>query len=427
MNKFAGHWLNALGTKLIGVAVFSVFLLLATVVVITGPQAEPAPKVEKSWPVSVISAMPHSIPPVLMSYGKLESRQFANLKTSLNAPVQSIVKAEGEWVNRGDLILQLDAAEVSLALQIAQANYQRSQAQLASVQAERDLANELTQHHRDLADYAQSNLRRFQELHSSSMISDADLDLARQQASERAMVLASHLSALADFPNRIEQQMAAVREANARMQQAELDLQQASVVAPFSGRVLSIHVAEGDRAIPGSTLVEVADYEQLEVRASVSAELGVRMRYALQKNKTIKAKAQLGSREVEFELDRLSGNIKEGQSGLDAFFNTPLNEALVIGSVINLVVSLPVEHEVIALPMHSLYENNRIYRVENNRLASIEVTRVGDYIDEQGNYRVLVRSDALQPGDSVMTTQLPTAISGLLVTPVAFLQDQADA
>ena len=364
---------------------------------------------------------------MLVTYGKLEARQSANLTTTLSAPVKKVVMPEGSWVNQDDLIIELDDAEAALALNAAQASYERSQAQLQSTRVEHLLADELTQHHADLATLAESNLNRYRELHERGMISDSVLDEVREQASERAMVLARHMSAVEDFPNKVDQQLTAVREAQARMQQAEMDLKQTAVRAPFPGRIISIGVAAGDRVSPGTALVEIADYEQLEIRTSVSAELGIRLRQALQAEQKIMATTQLGDQSVEFVLDRLSGNIKPGQSGLDAFFHTPMNQSLVIGSVMNLLVELPPEHEVIAVPMQSLYESDRVYRVENNRLNAISVTRVGDYIDDQGQFRILVRSDELKAGDSLMTTQLPVAISGLLVSPLALLHDQADA
>jgi HlyD family secretion protein len=419
--------LRRLGAKLSGVAIFGVFVGLATLTVISGPQAEPAQRQEKIWPVSVMSVHPETIPPVLATYGRLESSQVANLKTTLSAAVVRVARLEGEWVEAGDLIIELDAGEASLVLDGARAALARSRAQLASAESEFRLARELSVHHQELAEFAEANLRRFQELHRRSMVSDSALDEVRQQASERAMVLARHLSSVSDFPNQIAQHQAAIGEAEARLRQAELDLQQTQIVAPFAGRVVNIAVAAGDRTAPGLSLAQVADYERLELRTSVSADTGVRLRQALQAGQHIRASAQYGNEIIEFELARLSGNIRSGQSGLDAFFRTPVNETLVIGTVMNLIISLPDEHEVVAVPLQAIYENNRVYRVENNRLVAIEVMRIGEYRDDQGNYRVLVRSPRLQPGDSLMTTQLPVAISGLLVAPVAALEDQADA
>ncbi|MFP6807422.1 MAG: hypothetical protein VB957_09595 [Pseudomonadales bacterium] len=112
---------------------------------------------------------------------------------------------------------------------------------------------------------------------------------------------------------------------------------------------------------------------------------------------------------------RLSGDVKSGQSGLDAFFTTASDESLDIGRVINLKIILPTEENVVALPVQSIYEGSRIYKVEGDRLQGITIQQVGDYVDENGQYQILVRSSDIKFGDKLITTQLPRAITGLLV------------
>ena len=79
-------------------------------------------------------------------------------------------------------------------------------------------------------------------------------------------------------------------------------------------------------------------------------------------------------------------------------------------------------HAVTALPVQSLYENDRIYAVRTdagneNRLEAIAVERVGEVRAEDGQHRILVRSPAIGRGARIITTQLPRAIAGLLVEP----------
>ena len=76
------------------------------------------------------------------------------------------------------------------------------------------------------------------------------------------------------------------------------------------------------------------------------------------------------------------------------------------------------EPGVIALPVQAIYEGNRIYRVVNNRLEGVNVDAVGDFVDEAGRHTTLVRANAIGSGDQIITTQLPRAISGLLVEPI---------
>ena len=106
------------------------------------------------------------------------------------------------------------------------------------------------------------------------------------------------------------------------------------------------------------------------------------------------------------------------QSGLDAFFSldpesgAPLTA---LGRTVELSVTLPEQDHLVALPVQSIYENDRIYAVRNNRLEAITIERIGEMQTPDGQYRVLVRSAELSDGQSIITTQLPKAISGLLV------------
>ena len=87
--------------------------------------------------------------------------------------------------------------------------------------------------------------------------------------------------------------------------------------------------------------------------------------------------------------------------------------------MVDLRIRLPEEENVVALPIASLYENDRVYAVEDLRLKAITVERVGELHTPEGEFRVLVRAPELAVGLPVITTQLPKAVSGLLVAPSA--------
>jgi hypothetical protein len=63
-----------------------------------------------------------------------------------------------------------------------------------------------------------------------------------------------------------------------------------------------------------------------------------------------------------------------------------------------------------------VYGERTVYRIdEQHRMRPIAVERVGETRLADGTTEVLVRSDALQPGTEIVTTQLPNAIDGLLI------------
>jgi HlyD family secretion protein len=131
------------------------------------------------------------------------------------------------------------------------------------------------------------------------------------------------------------------------------------------------------------------------------------------------ASAEIAGQRLGFELSGLAGDVKAGQSGIDAFFRVAPDALIALGSVVNLTLALPEIHDVVPVPVHALYDNNRVYRIHDNRLQAVPVERVGEHLDDKGNFRVLVRSLDLRAGDQLMISQLPAAMTGLLVNPMA--------
>ncbi|NOX50574.1 MAG: hypothetical protein GXP16_08565 [Gammaproteobacteria bacterium] len=111
---------------------------------------------------------------------------------------------------------------------------------------------------------------------------------------------------------------------------------------------------------------------------------------------------------------RLAGHVRAGQTGLDAFFKSPQNSQT-LGRVFNLTIQLPAQSSLIAVPVQSIYANNRVYTVRDSRLVSYQIQRVGERETAESGYQILIRSDDIIDGEKIITTQLPRAITGLLV------------
>lgn len=411
--------LKKLGKKFTGFLLLVLSLFLGFIMIATGPSAEPLEKTERAWPITVMTAEPSDLPPTLLTFGRVEAKQVASLNTNISAPVSEVLVREGDRVEEGQLLIQLDALEGELTLNVAQANHDRNAALLASVKTEFELANSLTSQYQELNDIAQSKLGRAVDLNDRRMISDALLDEARQEASQANIVLQQHLSQVADYPNRIAQQQASVDESAAHLARAKLDLQQTQIRAPFGGRVIVSDVSKGDRVMAGATLIEIADYSGLEIRASVPSDIAYMLNQAMRNTRAVHASATVDGRALDFVLDRLSGDVKNGQSGIDVFFRSSGDETLDIGRVLSMTVDLPVEQDVLSMPVYALYENQTIYRIDEQRLQAVRYETVGDYVAADDELRVLIRSKEIEAGDQLLASQLPRAITGLLVEPIA--------
>jgi len=191
----------------------------------------------------------------------------------------------------------------------------------------------------------------------------------------------------------------------------------------------------------------MADASTFEVRASIPDQSAARVRDALDTSQSVTADVALneGSRRegsgLKLTLNRIAHNVRPGQSGLDAWFRfesespngaspqIAANPQSVptLGRVLNLTAILPSEPGLVALPGQAVYNSNRVYTVQNNRLQAATVQRVGEIRLASGDYQVLVRGVKLLGNADVMTTALPKAITGLLVNPIRppVAQDEA--
>ena len=400
----------------LGIAILAVGLALVIALIATGPKGTPAERIEKTWPVSTMIVEPRALSPTITAFGRVEANHIAKLRTTISAPVKEVLVKEGQWVHAGDLLVALEQVELQLLLEGREAELKRRTALLRSIRNDQALAESLTSHEEELNRIAQEKLERHEEIFRKKMLSEALFDEVRQQASERFIALQSHRARVLDFPNQIAQHEARVEQARITAERAAIDLAQSRIVAPFDGPVLSVLVAPGDRTTNGSTLVEIADASGFEVRTTVTGDASALMRQHLANHRPVIARSGVNGHTLLLELTRLSGNVKSGQSGLDAFFaltqTSPLPD---IGRVLDLQITLPPEPRAIALPVQSLYENDRVYLVEAGRLVGLHVERIGDFLTQDGEYWVLVRSSKLAAGHSIITTQLPRAISGLKV------------
>ena len=425
----------------IGGAMLAAAASLGTLIMATGPDGSAEPQIEKAWPVTVMRANPSELHPMFATYGRVEARTEAKLRTDIQAEVERVFVQEGEWAEEGELLIQMRADEIELRLREANAEAEKEAANLRSTEVEYEMMQQSSKHIENMHRLSQQTLARQQELADRKMIPQALLDSALQQAGRDTLEYQNHKRLLANFPSRVAQNSAALEVALARAARAQLELDKTQLRAPFSGPVLSVAVGPGDRTNNAVVLMTMADASSFEVRAAIPDQYSERIRQALDAGKPISAEVVAGDSAnsespKQLLLSRIAHNVRPGQSGLDAWFrfqqpapgttpegtmanaNTNPESLPALGRVLNLTTVLPSEPGLIALPGQAIYNNDRVYLVNNNRLQAATVQRIGEIRLAGGDVQVLVRGDKLNSDSDVMTTALPKAITGLLVEPI---------
>lgn len=390
------------------------FILLKSTAPNTPAQARQTPAVV----VKTISVNKQSISPEVMLYGRLESPVDSTLTAAIEAYVETLHVLEGDKVDTDSLLLRLDDTETDILLRQRQADVAEINAQIATEQAQLNNNRALLTTQQNLLDLTKKAVDRAQTLQDRKLGSQSLIDEALASQQQQQLALQQLQFAIVDQPLRIDALQAALKRAEALLDQAEVDLQRTQIRAPFAGRITDVQVAVGERVRAGDALLSLYDPQQLELRALIPSRYLNAVLQAFNNGQQVLGKAQVNGQPYQFLLRQLAGAVQTESGGREGLFTIEGDsESLALGSFVSLQLILPAQADLIALPFSALYGLDSVYRVTDNRLEALNVEKVGERLLANGEQQVLIRSPLLNDGDRLITTQLPNAISGLLVNP----------
>jgi len=208
--------------------------------------------------------------------GKIEPIHNFEAHAPISTTVKRLLVKEGEHVRKGQLVLQLDDADIRSQAAKAQAQIKAAQADQAGLKTGGTQEEVLTLNAqlvkaRSARDAAQRNLDALRRLQQEGAASpgevrvaedalrraQADLDLAEQKKKDRYS------------PPEAAKIQSQATEAQAAYDAAEDALAKSSVHAPFEGVVYSLPVKLGAFVQAGDLLLQEADLSQVRVRAFV--------------------------------------------------------------------------------------------------------------------------------------------------------------
>jgi RND family efflux transporter MFP subunit len=380
----------------------------------TAPKHDPNEVEEKAWPVSTVAPQVGTLVPQLNLFGRVETPNHASMSAAVEAPVLQLLVREGEYVKTGQTLLRLDSAEEVLRLQQRQADLRDAEAALATLQRQMATERDVLAHMRDLNALTQAKAERLRKLNSQSLVATERLEDTLQEVARQGIEFSLQQALVDNHPHRLAQAEAAVSRSRAQWLDQQLMVERTEVKAPFDGRVSRLAVSPGDRVRPGQELVSLYDTGALQVRVPLPSSSLALLKDALARGETITA--HLGGPGFTAELTELAGEVRSGSSGVDGIFRVVQSAGqLELGRAVDVSIELPAVHNAIALPLHSLYGNRRIYLVEQQRLVGHEVTTLGQRLDSNGELQVLVSAEGLGEGDAILSTNLPKATTGLRV------------
>jgi len=200
---------------------------------------------ENTIPVQVEKVNRGTVTHVVSGTGKIQPEVNVKISANVAARIIQLKVDEGDWVRRGQILVELDRRRYEAA--VTQAKAVLSSAKASLRQAEASLKN------------AKRALDRMQKLFKQGLTSEEQLDQAKTQYE----VQRSTSDAAKDR----------VVQAQAQLQQAEDDLSKTTIRSPIDGVVIQRNKEVGEIALGSQfqedVILQVADLSRMEVQTEI--------------------------------------------------------------------------------------------------------------------------------------------------------------
>lgn len=293
----------------------------------------------------------------------------------------------------------------------------RAQVQLGKIRLKSsDLA---LQKENELLKITESQSARAQELAAEGLLSKSDLDTSMETLKRQQLNINQSTLTVEENKISITQLEAQLMRASAQRDSAELAFARTRILAPFDGVLSEFNVSVGDRIGRGDDLMRLQNPAATEIRAQIPTSYAATVRDGLRDGVALTVVVSHQGSSVNAKLLRVAGQTRQNSGGVDAFIGFAEGAAVAgdlrLGSTVRVLLELPPEANVFAVPAEAIYGRDRVYTSQDSRMRSVVVERVGERITDNSKSLILLRSPAIADGSEIVVTKLSNAAEGLLI------------
>lgn len=256
-------------------------VLIAALVVLSGcgKEKEQAKEAEAPTTVMVEAAVYGAIDHVVTADAVLYPINQANVTSKISAPVKRVLVNRGDHVRTGQLLVELENADLAASANESKSQYEQTQAAFqtltgATVFEDKTKAQADVQSGQQTYDAAKKLYENRVALQKEGALAQKlvdDAKVAMVQAQSQIETAQRHLQALNQVSQResIRGAEAQVNAAKAHFENASVQVGYAQVRSPIAGVVADRSVYAGEMPASGSALVSIVDISKIVARANV--------------------------------------------------------------------------------------------------------------------------------------------------------------
>jgi multidrug efflux pump subunit AcrA (membrane-fusion protein) len=259
--------------------------LLAAAVILTGcgkakgKEEAGGEEHEAPTPVTVETAVRGAIDHLVVADAVLYPVNQANVTSKISAPVKRVLVNRGDHVRAGQVLLELESADLASAAEESKHQYEQTQAAYqaltgATAPDDRTKAQADVQSAQQTLDAAKKLYENRVAMQKEGALAQKlvdDAKVAMVQAQSQFETAQRHLQGLSEVGQReaIRGAQAQVNAAKAHYESATVQVAYAQVRSPINGIVADRPVYAGEMPASGSPIVSIVDISQIVARANV--------------------------------------------------------------------------------------------------------------------------------------------------------------
>ena len=338
-----------------------------------------------SVPVGVATVKQRDFPVYLTGLGSVTAFNTVSLKTRIDGQITQVNFVEGQDVKEGELLIQIDPRPYQVALEQAQANLQRDEAQLTN---------------------AKVQYERMKALYDGGVIAKQDLDTQEASFGQYEGTIAADKAAIDN---------------------AKLNLVYTRITSPINGRIGLRQVDIGNyvTAASGSSMAVITQMHPISIIFTLPEDQLQAVRERMQKgtlqvdvySRDDQTKLSTGKLlTIDNLIDQTTGTAK-----LKAVFENPDN-SLWPNQFVNVHLLLETRKNAVTAPVSAIQRGPQgtfVYLVDNNNTVEVRPVQLAL---TQAN--TVVIASGLQVGERVVTDGQEKLQAGSRVTPQAPAKQQ---
>ncbi|AXS39623.1 HlyD family efflux transporter periplasmic adaptor subunit [Breoghania sp. L-A4] len=382
------------------------------------PEIPTRPPRETVYVVRTAPAVLTTERPTLSLYGEVVAARTVEMRALVAGEIVSLNDnlREGAAVDAGAALVEIDPFAYKGALVEARANLQEARAHLVELEGGVSSARDNVARADEQLTFARRDLERAQQLLSGGSVTERTLDDRRLIVSQRHQQLEQGRNALAVAEAKVEQQRAVIQRLQWRVSQAERNLKDTVLVAPFDA-IVRTEAAEAGRLVGVNDVIAILyDRDALEARFTLSDSQYGRLigESGTLSGREVEVQWHLGTEPVVYRatIDRVGADVASQRGGVDVYariHGDAAQGALRPGAFVELKVPDRAYENVVRFPETALYNGDHLFVEKDGRLVRRDVAVVAY---DGGD--VILRGD-IASGDRVLLTQIAEAGEGLLV------------